>query len=264
MNTLNNIKKKSLVKFPIPNRRNFMNDEEMLEYFIKGITYYDAHLGIDYIPKKKSLPISKYTSNGYCYIFLSGLNIDDKSEYFEEYRKILLKAKSDKYRKFILSFYTAIPIESNGKTDCITEMLIPFYSDSVIYYYPSKFTNQKPDNYSIKQIYAGTNLMRYMSNGRIIHSIIDDKMKFKIPYDSLIIKTNNICYDYLLPFYNNPRVKIFYLIGNVTGRKIIVFNIKIGEKKTAVYVKLKPHFFEESKYKVFQTKQFPAKYSPNA
>ena len=268
MNILNNIVKKSLVEFPIPKREDFINDIEMLDYFGNIIPIYDAHLGIDFCPKEESLPVSKYNSNGYCYIYLDGLNIVDRDKYIQTYIKILLKAKRDGYKKFVINLYNSlnvVNIKNNAQTNIeslSTEIFMPFYSEIEVSLFNINKTVLNKEDTDIKfKYYQNIILMENIRTGFIYPN--EHSIKFKIPFDSLIIRTSTVNKPLLYAFYNDARVKIYYTIISGKSYYRIPYIIDYMGKSFKFLVSYRLKVFKPKKYKVFKTEKFPAKYLPN-
>jgi hypothetical protein len=270
MDILNNIVKKSLVKFPIPNRNHFISDIEMLDYFGNVIPNYDAHLGIDFCPKEESLPLSKYTSNGYCYIYLDGLNIIDREKYTNLYKRILLKAKKDGYRKFIISAYSNLFASSKqedltGKEAAIIpHMLSPFYPQQDIYFFSPEEKIMTKENAFVEGKYFRNKFFSKYNTVNFNYVQTYD-IDFKIPYDSLIFRLSDVTKPYLFPFYCDPKVKIFYVIRSTEkNRKAIPFRVPIDENNSIVVrMDVEQKVFGKKRYKVFKDERFPPKYLPN-
>lgn len=270
MDILNNVVKKSLVKFPVPDKNHFISDIEMLDYFGNLMPNYDAHMGIDFCPKEESLPLSKYTSNGYCYIYLDGLNIIDREKYTNTYKRILLKAKRDGYRKFIISAYSnllALSKKENltGKETCIIpHMLSPFYPQQDVYLFSPEETILTKENSFIEskyfrdQVFSKYNTINFSA-------VASFDIDFKIPYDSLIFRLSDVTKQYLIPFYCDPKVKIFYVIKSTEkDRRTIPFRIPMDENNNMIVrMDVKQKVFGKKRYKVFKDERFPPKYLPN-
>jgi len=274
MDILNNVVKKSLVKFPLPNKKHFINNTEMLDYFGNLIPYYDAHLGIDFCPKQDSIPYMKFTNNGYCYIYLDTLNIVSKEDYLEKYKKILIAAKKKNCRKFVISMYSQLETYVSHKSvekpeKFIYDILMPFLPKQEIYLFSPDEKEFKKENAIMKQIFTGNIIYTIMdkANHTSSKSFVFD---FKISYDSLVFRTTKEVKPILYIFYNDPRVKIYYAIpSDDYGHLNINFGLNVEKDNTEIppirfVLKFKPKIFKTKKYKTFNTENFPLKYLPNA
>ncbi len=271
MDILNNVVKKSLVKFPLPNRKHFVNDAEMLDYFGNLMPHYDAHLGIDFCPKRDSIPHMKFTNNGYCYIYLDTLNIISKEDYLEKYKKILIAAKKKNCKKFIISMYSQLETYVSHKSvdqpkRFIYDILMPFLPKQEVYLFSPDEMNFKEENALIKLIFSGNSIHTIMDNLNFSSSR-SYVFNFKIPYDSLVFRTTKEFRPHLYTFYNDPRVKIYYVIPSDDYNHLnIDFHIAEEDNKDPIrfVLKFKCKIFKTKKYKVFNTENFPSKYLPNA